>query len=140
MSRGGFGFSFAVDRNLSSRIPLRFRGMISTFTSNDVSDPLVNYLMMTDEEREGVTPPIEALREKARVEGAAVDLSGHYVDDPDILHESQRRLLCDLLDFMWDWTATSSDNDRVDMRLIVPDKLMVKVGIISSWHNLLSLV
>ena len=116
--------------------------MISNFTSSNVSDPLVNYLMMTDEEREGVTvtPPIEALREMARSEGAAVDLSGHYVDDPDILHESQLRLLCDLLDFMWDWTATSSDNDRVDMRLIVPDKLMVKVGIISSWHNLLSLV
>lgn len=83
--------------------------------------------MMTDEEREGVSPPIEELREMARAKGAVVDRSGHYVDDPDILHDYQRRLLCDLLDFMWDRTAASSDNDRVDMRLIVPYELLIKV-------------
>ncbi|KAL7546001.1 hypothetical protein ACHAWF_009344 [Thalassiosira exigua] len=93
-------------------------GMISTFTSNDVSDPLVEYLMMTDDERVRATLPKlrSLLRSKARKEKAKPFITFNYVEDPDILHECQRELLCDLLDFMWNKTARPGDT-RIDMRL-----------------------
>ena len=49
---------------------LQMIGMISTFTSNDATDPLVNYLMMTDEERVTAPVPIQELKEKEISEDA----------------------------------------------------------------------
>lgn len=41
-------------------------GMISKFISNDTSDALIAYLMMTDEQRENVPAPLDRLREKKK--------------------------------------------------------------------------
>ena len=107
-------------------------GMISTFTSNDASDALINYLMMTDEERAiNGTVPIAELREKAKAKKASPFLTFNYQEDPAILHESQRKILCELLEFVWEDTATNyllvGDRDRVDMRLTLTSEQLVTV-------------
>ena len=53
---------YNIQKESTLHLVLRLRGMISTFTSNDTSDKLVKYLMMTDDERANTTAPIEELR------------------------------------------------------------------------------
>ena len=53
---------YNIQNGANLHMMLRLRGMISTFTSNDTSNPLVAYLMMTDEERANAPIPIQALR------------------------------------------------------------------------------
>lgn len=64
--------NYLSDYNVSNEstlhLVLRLRGMISTFTSNDTSNDLVAYLMMTDEERAGAPVPTHALCEKLKSE------------------------------------------------------------------------
>ena len=51
----------------------RLRGMISTFTTNDDTDPLNQYLMLDDDEFTATDAPIEALRKKIRRGGGRTD-------------------------------------------------------------------
>eukprot|EP00984_Skeletonema_dohrnii_P002181 scaffold749_cov90-Skeletonema_dohrnii-CCMP3373.AAC.6 len=107
---------------------LRLRGMISTFTSNDAADPLVSFLMKTDAERLRTTAPLEALRDKARAMNAHVFSTYNYQESPDLLHESQLQLLCELIDFMWEKTALlTADADRVDMRLTLSEEQLRQI-------------
>ena len=107
---------------------LRLRGMISTFTSKDTSDVLVAYLMKTDEERATATVPLEQLREKMRSLRASSGFETFkYQENPDILHSSQMNVLCELLDFMWNETDTTSNSDRVDMRLTLTIEQLVEI-------------
>jgi large subunit ribosomal protein L40e len=63
------------DRTLSSYniihesildLVLRLRGMIKRFTSNDTSDPLVQFLLLSDDERTDAAIPTDQLRAKAK--------------------------------------------------------------------------
>ena len=87
--------------------------MISTFTSNDTTDALINYLMLADEERVTATIPIAELRAKRRMEGGR-HKQFTYKQNPDILHPSQLAVLCELLDFVWDKTAAPGVGSRYD--------------------------
>jgi len=109
---------------------LRLRGMISTFTSNDAANnPLVSFLMKTDAERLRTTAPLEALRDKAKAMKAHVFSTYNYQERPDLLHESQLQLLCELIDFMWEKTALlTADADRVDMRLTLSEEQLRQVS------------
>ena len=52
-----------------------------------------------------------------------------YQEDPDLLHESQLDLLCELIDFIWEKTALLTDNaERVDMRLTLTDNQLGRVS------------
>ena len=55
---------YNVQREDTLHLVLRLVGMISTFSSSDTSDPLVAFLLLTDEERETTPIPTEELREK----------------------------------------------------------------------------
>mmetsp|Transcript_35093 Transcript_35093/g.51605 ORF Transcript_35093/g.51605 Transcript_35093/m.51605 type:complete len:339 (+) Transcript_35093:129-1145(+) len=102
---------------------LRLRGMISTFTSNDAANPLVSFLMKTDAERLRSPVPLEALRDKAKTLKTDGFSTFRYQESPDLMHESQLQLLCELIDFMWEKTALLTANaDRVDMRLTLPEE------------------
>lgn len=92
-------------------------GMISTFTSNNATDPLVHYLMLSADERAQTVAPIADLRAKQSSERADSFLTYHFDANPDVLHDLQRRLLCALLDFVWENTADDYPNNRVDMRV-----------------------
>jgi len=101
------------------------RGMISTFSSSDASDPLVAYLLLTDEERESTPIPTEELREKEKTSRAGF-YTYRYDPTCDMLHEPHRRLLCDLLDFVWSKTA-SEDPNRVDMRVAMTKEQLLSI-------------
>ena len=58
---------------------LRLRGMISTFTTNDVANPLNQYLMLDDDVFNVTEAPIEALRNKAETLNACRRKMKHYV-------------------------------------------------------------
>ena len=102
-------------------------GMISTFTSNDRSDPLTNYLMMTDEERANATVPIAELKQKAKSEYAKPFVTFNYEENPEVLHESQLAILCELLEIVWGMT-TDINRDRVDMKLTLSPEQLVSVS------------
>ena len=102
-------------------------GMISTFTSNDRSDPLTNYLMMTDDERANATVPIVELRRKAKSVYAKPFVTFNYEENPEVLHESQLAILCELLEIVWGMT-TDINRDRVDMKLTLSPEQLVSVS------------
>eukprot|EP00984_Skeletonema_dohrnii_P002182 scaffold749_cov90-Skeletonema_dohrnii-CCMP3373.AAC.7 len=108
---------------------LRLRGMISTFTSNDAANPLVSFLMKTDAERLRSPVPLEALRDKAKTLKTDGFSTFRYQESPDLMHESQLQLLCELIDFMWEKTSVSgADADRVDMRLTLSEDQLRQVS------------
>jgi len=119
---------YNIQKESTLSLTLRLRGMISTFTYNDVSNPLVAYLMMTDEERANASVPIEELRKKTKSSEAKKFVTFNYEEDPDVLHESQLRILCVLLDFMWEKTARANPTDRIDMRLTLTADQLVEVS------------
>ena len=121
---------YNIQKESVLHLVLRLRGMISTFTSNDTANnPLVAFLMKTDNERLRAPVPLDALRAKAKSTMASGFHTFRYEENPDILHESQLELFCDLIDFMWEKTAlTTADVDRVDMRLTLSKDQLVKVS------------
>eukprot|EP00984_Skeletonema_dohrnii_P005681 scaffold2005_cov115-Skeletonema_dohrnii-CCMP3373.AAC.2 len=121
---------YNIQNEFTIHLVLRLRGMISTFTSNDVANnPLVSYLMKTDAERLHAAVPLQALRDKSRRMGGGGFSTFRYLESPDILHESQLQLLCELIDFMWEKTALLTANaDRVDMRLTLPEEQLHTVS------------
>lgn len=99
--------------------------MISTFSSNDTSNALVAYLMMTDGERANAPAPIQELRKKMKTDGATDFLTFKYQENPEILHESQAAILCELMDYMW---CKNASPNRVDMRLTLTEDQLVVVS------------
>jgi hypothetical protein len=96
--------------------------MIRKFTSNDTSDPLVQFLLLTDDERTDAAIPIDQLRAKAKEESAKQFQTYAFVKDCDILSQKHCDMLCAFLEYMWYSTASDCPNDRVDMRLQALDE------------------
>ena len=103
-------------------------GMISTFTYSNRNDDLINYLMMTDEERSTSPVPLRELQLKQLRHLADPNLQFTYDGNPEILNEMQRNVLCNLLQFVWTETANAYGNDRVDMRLALTCEQIVSVS------------
>ena len=118
---------YFIQANSTIYLVLRLRGMISTFTSTDTSNPLIKYLMMTDEERSNATIPIEELREKAKQCRANAFQTFKYRENAEILAEPQRAILSDLLDWVWEKTVGTGDIDRVDLRMTLSKDQLVAV-------------
>eukprot|EP00928_Gymnodinium_smaydae_P011932 TRINITY_DN14361_c0_g1_i1.p1 TRINITY_DN14361_c0_g1~~TRINITY_DN14361_c0_g1_i1.p1 ORF type:complete len:383 (-),score=44.05 TRINITY_DN14361_c0_g1_i1:51-1199(-) len=112
---------YNISKESTLMLILRLRGMISTFTARDTSDPLVQYLMLSDEQRRSASLPLEALREKARREHADPFQTFRLVPDASLLGYEVRVLLSSFLDFMWENTSNQFPESRVDMRMCVPD-------------------
>jgi len=106
---------YNIQKESTLHLILRLRGMISTFTSNDPSDELVQYLMGMRADA-----PLEQLRAKARSQGSHDFSTFLFKQSCHILNPAQRGRLCDFMDFMW--TQEASDDSRVDMRLALPDQ------------------
>ena len=117
---------YNIQNENTLHLVLRLRGMISTFSSSDASDPLVAYLLLTDEERKSAPHPTEELREEEETKRAGF-YTYRYDPNCDILHESHRNFLCDLLDFVWSKTA-SKDPNRVDMRVAMTKEQLLSVS------------
>lgn len=111
---GIFLSEYDVEDKSTLHLILRLRGMISTFTSSDTSDPLVQFLMLSEEQRKEVPIPLGSLRSKASQEGAYTTF--HFERNANVLSPTQCDLLCAFLDYMWNSTHDSASN-HVDMRL-----------------------
>lgn len=85
---------YKIQKESTIYMMLRLVGMISTFTSSDVSDPLVAYLMLSDEERALADVPHAELQTKAKGGGALPFSTFQYQEKNSILHTRQRELLC----------------------------------------------
>mmetsp|Transcript_12084 Transcript_12084/g.22768 ORF Transcript_12084/g.22768 Transcript_12084/m.22768 type:complete len:380 (-) Transcript_12084:52-1191(-) len=116
---------------------LRLRGMISTFTSVDRSDPLIQYLMLSDEQRSRAEVPYAALNQKWQEEQAQPFVTFQYTPDGNILDYADRLLLCHFLDFVWEKTAVQAA-PRVDMRLLLNDEAATALLGASSNSDLLN--
>jgi ubiquitin len=114
--------SYNITEGSLIHLVLRLLGMISSFTYNDHSDPLILYLMLTDEQRDNEPIPLDLLRRKAESAGASPWSTFRYQQDAGILTSDQCELICSFLDYMWEATATDDSPNRVDMRLVVPDE------------------
>ena len=138
---------YHIPKEATLTLVLRLRGMISTFTSSDISDPLVHYLMLSDEERAGARPPLQAIRQKARDTGADQEAMFMFrmhgkISVGDVLDFDTRDLLSTFLDFMWHLTSVN-DPDRVDMRACVSDDAFTKLiggntGVLANLKGLFS--
>ena len=106
---------YNIQKESLMHLVLRLRGMISTFTSNDPSDELVQYLMGMRADA-----PLEELRAKAESQGSHDFSTFLFKQSCHILNPAQRGRLCDFMDFMW--TQEATDHSRVDMRLALPDQ------------------
>ncbi|GAX25014.1 hypothetical protein FisN_2Lh298 [Fistulifera solaris] len=114
--------SYNITEGSTIHLVLRLRGMISTFTYNDPSDPLIRYLMLTDEQRSNEPIPLDLLRRKAESEGAGLCTTFCYQQDAGILTADQCELISSFLDYMWEATESDASPNRVDMRLVIPDE------------------
>mmetsp|Transcript_49258 Transcript_49258/g.87957 ORF Transcript_49258/g.87957 Transcript_49258/m.87957 type:complete len:717 (-) Transcript_49258:809-2959(-) len=134
---------YNIQKECCLHLVLRLRGMISTFTSSDTSDPLVKYLMLTDDERKSAKKPAAGLlREKAEKERFNPGSKFKFIAEP-VLHPRFHHRLCQFLDFMWEMTCTSeeakkdqtSDDEsgsedekaRVDLRMSVTDEAFLQL-------------
>ena len=130
---------YNIQEESTLHLVLNLRGMISTFTTSDASDPLAAYLLLTDEERTTApAPSLKILRKRARERWAVspglysgqqppASYTYRYDDECNILHEDHRSLLCNLLDFKWSKTESTADPNRVDMRLVVTKDQLLSV-------------
>lgn len=109
-----------VLRESTLHLVLRLRGMISTFTVRNTSDPLVKYLMLSDEQRAVAPVPLEALQEKAKSEGSKCFETFKFTRGGHHLSNESSVALSSFLDFMWEKTSPNFQTERVDMRLCVP--------------------
>jgi large subunit ribosomal protein L40e len=116
---------YCIQHQSTFHLVLRLRGMISTFTSMDTTDPLIQYLMLTDHERESAPKPMAELLQKAREQDAEPGLSFMFDPTPGVLDEKARELLCKFLNFMWD--KTTAGRARWDMRVAVDRNAFLKL-------------
>ena len=89
-----------IQKEQTLHLVLRLRGMISSFTSTDVSDPLTEWLMLTDAERASAAMPTdEILNAAIEAKDASANKSFCLEETGDtLLSAAQRRLCIQFLD------------------------------------------
>eukprot|EP01147_Barroeca_monosierra_P001001 gene1002-4244_t len=100
---------------------LRMHGMISTFTSNNMEDPLIHFLLHTTAESDATPGILELLRRKAKQLYANPDIFYKFQADCKLLSPQHLQLLCDFLDFYWEVNAMDG---QVDMRVVIPTDIL----------------
>ena len=91
---------YNIQKEQVLHLVLRLRGMISSFTSTDVSDPLTEWLMLTDAERASAAVPTdEMLNAAIEAKDASANKSFCLEETGDtLLSAAQRRLCIQFLD------------------------------------------
>lgn len=103
-------------------LALRLRGMISTFTANNVSDPLTQYLMLDDDLFTVAEAPIELLRNKAenlRACTRKAKWNAQYRESNGVLSEVHIKILNDFCNYV------RSIFSRTDIRMVLPNDMFI---------------
>lgn len=112
-----------TDKSMLLLFP-RLRGMISTFTSSDDTDPLVKMLLSPGPEHHLTQEIRRRLRDKETEEGASPSATFEYHRKNGLLKESHMDLICEFLDFLWSAYKTRG---QVDMRAVIPDDCLAEL-------------
>lgn len=109
---------YNIGKGATLHLILRLRGMISTFTSIDQSDPLVAFLMQHDESGPVQMDPtmVQQLEQKQRTERACPFTTFAFDPNAKVLHVKQATLLGCFMDFM----KSKNFQDRTDIKLVLP--------------------
>jgi len=95
---------------------LRLRGMISSFTSVDSSDPLTKWLLLSDTDRAAASPPSpELLRAKMTSTGASTAMTFGSVGQP-ILSATMMNKMMDFLDKAHAKLAPNSKDIKIALK------------------------
>ncbi|CAM9784526.1 unnamed protein product, partial [Heterosigma akashiwo] len=117
--------SYNIKQESMIHLVMRLLGMISSFTSTDTTNLATAYLMLTDEQRKEVEPPLQTLNQLVLEKGASCNRTFTFCEDFEILSPQQISLFCAMLEYMWDVTTPANRSEsRVDMKLVVPDVLL----------------
>uniref|UniRef100_A0A0G4FBA2 Ubiquitin-like domain-containing protein n=1 Tax=Chromera velia CCMP2878 TaxID=1169474 RepID=A0A0G4FBA2_9ALVE len=119
---------YNIQTESTLHLVLRLRGMISTFTSSDLSSPQVRFLMLSDQERENQPAPLAALRATAAREQADLSVSFTRHESCSLTPE-HLRALSDFVDFMWyrgiSWGGRTMR--AKDLKLVLPTETLRRV-------------
>ena len=116
---------YNIQKESTLHLVLRLRGMISSFTSSDVTNPATAYLMLSDDKRSQTEKPLETLREIATTKSASDLHTFTFVDDCEVLSPAHLTLFCAFLDFVWAATTSGTASEqRVDMKLVIPADML----------------
>ena len=118
---------YNIQKESFLHLALLLRGMISTFTANNTNDPLIRYLMLSDEARASAVLPVRELRAKHRSSGADRFSTFSFSTDSKALEANARERLSAFVEFIWILTASSYPADRVDMRVVIPDAQFISL-------------
>lgn len=102
-------------------------GRIRSFASHARSDPLIKYLMLSDEDRTAAEVPLEALKEKAQSKNVSGFNTYRFRVGEEIVGREDRMLLSSFLDYMWDQTASVQFLHRVDLRLHLSEQQVIRL-------------
>jgi len=93
-------FEYNIPHQASLHLVLRLRGMISSFTSTDVRDPLTAWLMKNDAERSWTQPPPVTLLKQAMQKKGASASGTHEVEvtGDNLLSAAHRQRLMQFMD------------------------------------------
>jgi len=122
---------YNIQDQCTIHLVLKLRGMISSFSFNDQSDPLVRYLMLPENERVTTPFPLEAIHRKEWRPDNGEDEPFFFEPDCKVLGPVHRALICRFLDFMWSrkhfmWSRKMADT-AIDMKLVLPDDILVQL-------------
>ncbi|CAB9503039.1 Polyubiquitin (Fragment) [Seminavis robusta] len=124
-------FRYHIPHEGTIHLILRLGGMISSFSFNDMNDPLVRYLMLPEAERQIAPFPVSAIHGGRRfcaydnkVYDPESTTSFSFNKDCEILSAGHRGVVGQFLEFMWSAKMANKDG-AVDMKVVLPDDLLV---------------
>lgn len=120
---------YNIQKESTLHLVLRLRGMISNFNADDSSDPLVKYLMLSDEERESKSPedfPLKELQEAEKTFGAEEGANYSLMEgNAALMTDAQFAVLNEFLD--WKWARVQKEDLMIDMKLRISDEAFDKL-------------
>jgi ubiquitin-large subunit ribosomal protein L40e len=116
---------YGIEKESTLHLVLRLRGMISTFTSSDETDPLVAFLMQNNEKEQFHMDNSlrQRLLEKQQTHGARKFSTFSFDPNAHALHDSHAALLGRFMTFI----KSKYFQDRKDIKLVIPKDLFVSL-------------
>eukprot|EP00756_Hemistasia_phaeocysticola_P032686 Hpha_TRINITY_DN16423_c0_g4::TRINITY_DN16423_c0_g4_i1::g.161998::m.161998 len=107
---------YNIQKESTLYLVIRLKGMISTFTENERTDPIVCYLL---DPEQNAKPPLRQIKEKAKLSYADMNGKVDYDPDPRLLSAGDLCKLSSFAEFVW---SKEKGLGQVDMRMLLGDE------------------